>query len=173
MKNKIINHTKYYRDPNELIKCLWTEYGTVGAYSHYITIQLPKHRRRGDLDRAKQEWRKIMACFEYNLLGRHWNKNHLRFFGCAAKHLNGYWHYHLLIESRDSISNDDIINAICATRDKQSLISIQLHIEPILGSMADIQNVLAYTGNHIRVTHKTHLDTTRFIMSDELLEKRD
>lgn len=100
-------------------------------------------------------------------------KNHLKFIGCADKRLNGCWHCHLLLESRDGITPDDIMDAMYKTWGKQSLTPIQLHIEPILKSMEDIQNVLAYTASHIKVVKKTHFDTTRFIMSGDLLEKRN
>lgn len=169
MKNYTIN----YPDPNELVKALWKEFGTIGRYSHYITIQLPRPRRNANFEIARKQWREIMACFEYNLLGRRWYKNHLPFIGCATKGNNGCWHCHLLLESRDDIPSEKVMDAMYETWRKQELTPIQLHIEPVEQTMRDIQNVLAYTGNHIKVVRKTRFDTSRFILSGDLLWKED
>jgi hypothetical protein len=167
------NYTRKCQDPNELVKALWKEYGTIGRYSHYITIQLPRPRRSANFETAKEQWREVMACFEYNLLDRQWYKpqNQLPFIGCATKGNNGCWHCHLLLESRDGIPDAKVMDAMYETWRKQSLTPIQLHIEPVEQTMCDIQTVLAYTGNHIKVVHKTHFDTTKFILSGDLFWK--
>ncbi|MBR6663566.1 MAG: hypothetical protein IKL33_01935 [Alphaproteobacteria bacterium] len=64
--------------------------------THFLTVQLPENKKTALFERSKEHLRKIMAAFEYRLIGRHWNKKHLFFIAFAELGKSDRWHYHVL-----------------------------------------------------------------------------
>lgn len=67
-------------------------------HTHFLTLQLPNSMKTDDSDTSNHHLRKIMAEFQRQLLGKHWNKKHLSFMAFAEKGKSEGWHYHIVFD---------------------------------------------------------------------------
>ena len=74
-------------------------------HTHFLSIQVPNNMKTEDSNISEDYLRRLMAKFEFCLIGRYWNKKHLPFIAFAEKGKGSCWHYHLLINSGKHTTN--------------------------------------------------------------------
>lgn len=135
-----------------------------GVYkpAYFLSIRLPEHRITNDEFKSDDDLRMIMKVFEKKLLGRHWNKHHLRFIAFAENGTGIDWHYHILL-SQNNFTEEELQNAVLQTSITLSLPSYCILLKPIT---YNTENVNLYCEKEIKEFKNGNFDSDRIILSD-------
>ena len=152
-------YTKSQKTKNALIDWFDTYNPT-----HFLTVQLPEHMKTSSFDMSKEHLRKIMAGFEFQLLGKYWDKDHLPFVCVSEKGRGDTWHYHILFNSGDFTIED-----LDVALSKTSTIFKLPHYTFCLDEINDDKDkVYSYCTKEIKVYKNGYFDSSRIIPSVDL-----
>lgn len=133
-------------------------------HTHFLTVQLPKNLKTSNFEASKEHLRKIMAKFEYCLLDRYWNKNHLPFICFAEKGRSDGWHYHILFNA-GIWTTEHLQKTLDETTTSLRLPQYSLNLEPI-NTIKDYTNF--YCIKEIRIKENGYFYSDRIILSGDL-----
>lgn len=129
-------------------------------HTHFLTIQFPNNMKNEDSIISEDYLRRLMAKFEYCLIGRYWNKKHLPFIAFAEKGKGSCWHYHLLINSGKYTTNQ-LQTALDKAVDKLNLPTELINLQEITNP----EKLYTYCLKEITLNKNDKIDTNRIISS--------
>lgn len=132
--------------------------------THFLTVQLPENMKTPNFDISKEHLRKIMAGFEFQLLGKYWNKDHLPFICVSEQGKGDCWHYHILFNSNNFMTKD-LDNALSNTANTFKLPLYTFYLDEIND---DKDKVYSYCTKEIKVYKNGYFDSSRIIPSNDL-----
>lgn len=134
--------------------------------THFLTLRLPEHIESANFDISQRSLKKIMAAFEYRLLGRHWNKKHLPFIVTAEKGHGIVWHYHILFNQM-TFSEEDLNLAIFKTIVALRYPFYSLELEKITQYK---DYVITYCSKEVRIKQYNTSESDKIIPSHVLFD---
>lgn len=148
---------------SDYVKLIMSNWIT-GIYkpAYLLSIRLPEHQATNNEFKSNTHLRMIMKVFEKKLLGRHWNKHHLRFIAFAEKGVGTDWHYHILL-SQSNFREEELQNAILETSITLKLPSYCMLLKPITH---DAENVNFYCEKEINILDNRSFNSDSIILSD-------
>lgn len=132
-------------------------------HTHFLTIQFPNNMKSENPKVSQEHLRKIMAKFEFHLLGRKWNRKHLSFIGVAEKGKGVSWHYHLLFNS-GKFTTGCIQDALDKVADELKISGKLFYLEEI----TDRQKLHTYCMKELKIWENGMINSDRLILSKEL-----
>lgn len=156
--NNQVNYNK-----SDYVKLIMSNWIT-GIYkpAYLLSIRLPEHQATNNEFKSNTHLRMIMKVFEKKLLGRHWNKHHLRFIAFAENGTNTNWHYHVLF-NQSNFTEDELQETILQTSITLKLPSYCLLLESITHNA---ENVNFYCEKEIKVLENGNFNSDSIILSD-------
>lgn len=134
--------------------------------THLLTIQLPLYLRTYDYEKSKKILKRLMISFERKLIGRHWNRNHLKFIAFAEQNKDFCWHYHILLCDNDY--SDYILNATMnKVILKENLDIYTFNLQRIIETH---NKVYSYCIKNLNINDMGRFDVDRLIVSSELFD---
>ena len=134
--------------------------------THFLTVRLPEYIESANFDISQRTLKKIMAAFEYRLLGRHWHKKHLPFIVAAEKGHGTVWHYHILF-NQQTFSEDDLQTAIFRTITALRYPFYSLELEKITQYQ---DYVITYCSKEVRIKQFDTSESDKIIPSNVLFD---
>ena len=132
--------------------------------TYFLTLQLPENLKTENVRMSKKHLRVIMKSFEKKLLGRHWNKRHLKFI-CFAEHgTSDKLHYHILFNHMH-YSEQELYDAINKVIYMQKLPYYCINLKKI---DVTTENVVSYCVKEIGFTNDW--DAENIITSHDLFD---
>lgn len=132
-------------------------------HTHFLTIQFPNNMKTEDSIISEDYLRRVMAKFEYCLIGRYWNKKHLPFIAFAEKGKGSSWHYHLLINS-GKYTTTQLQTALDNAANKLNLPTELINLQEITNP----EKLYTYCLKEIKLYKNDKIDTDRIISSSML-----
>ena len=134
--------------------------------THFLSLQLPETMKKADFERSKSHLQRILASFEYRLIGRSWHKKHLFFIAISEHGHSEKWHYHILF-NQGKYQESDIQLALLKTASALHLPLYSLYLKRI-ETKADY--VTTYTTKEIKIRDYKQFDSQRIIPSTVLFD---
>ena len=129
-------------------------------HTHFLTIQFPNNMKTEDSNISQDYLRRLMAKFEYCLIGRYWNKKHLPFIAFSEKGKSSSWHYHLLINS-DKYTTNQLQTALDEAVNKLNLPTELINLQEIINP----EKLYTYCLKEMKFYQNNRIDTNRIISS--------
>lgn len=151
--------------PSTLLKDTLNEWAN--RYYHptyFLTIQFPEWKQKSNPWDAQENLRKVMPCFERQLLGRHWIKKHLPFVAFTEKNESYGWHYHILLGNQ-GVTKRRLRKAISTTTAVKGIPYYSMLLLPINKTK---NRVFYYSEKGLHVNQKCQFNSDRIILSHDL-----
>ena len=132
---------------------------------YFLTIQLSKHRKTFNREKADKEVWRMLKKFEKEVIGRNWHRKHLPFVLFAENHHGrSTWHYHCLFNS-GKYTRDELLNAVYRTRLHLRLSKHTMCLKP---EVCTPERLRDYCTKELKVRYIDEVETDRMIVSDVL-----
>lgn len=157
-----MNNLEKTQKLKNIINCWMQSYNP----THFLTVRLPEHIESANFDISQRTLKKIMAAFEYRLLGRHWHKKHLPFIVATEKGHGTVWHYHILF-NQQTFSEESLNLAIFQTITALRYPFYSLELKKI---MQYKNYVITYCSKEIRIKQFDASESDKIIPSHVLFD---
>lgn len=137
-------------------------------HTHFLTLQLPNNIKTANYEASKYHLRNIMAEFQRQLLGKHWNKKHLLFMAFAEKGKSEGWHYHILFDA-GKFKTEELKKALNKATKSRNLSPNIFYLEEIDQNK---NKLYSYCTKEIKIKNNDNFNCDNIILSGDLFNIR-